>query len=194
MKWDLETFIVCCSVYLLCQQNEKWTDGLMYRSASHSFDAQQRPIDVYNISPYAYPPCPPESCVITPWWMKLCRLSDASPLWARSSWHRSVCSIENESRQAYLHGVKKLSWFIISSKELFTEELCWSWCEDSCYLWKLNVPNAQLPVKGSVHTDSHDGSQHTNKETCTWGVQRWGKKYLLYKMQVSFIKGKTIQT
>lgn len=134
MKWDLETFIVCCSVYLLCQQNEKWTDGLMYRSASHSFDAQQRPIDVYNISPYAYPPCPPESCVITPWWMKLCRLSDASPLWARSSWHRSVCSIENESRQAYLHGVKKPSWFIISSKELFTEELCWSWCEDSCYL------------------------------------------------------------
>lgn len=72
--------------------------------------------------------------VITPWWMKLCRLSDASPLWARSSWHRSVCSIENESRQAYLHGVKKPSWFIISSKELFTEELCWSWCEDSCYL------------------------------------------------------------
>lgn len=134
MKWDFETFIVCCSVYLLCQQNEKWTDGLMYRSASHSFDAQQRPIDVYNISPYAYPPCPPESCVITPWWMKLCRLSDASPLWARSSWHRSVCSIENESRQAYLHGVKKPSWFIISSKELFTEELCWSWCEDSCYL------------------------------------------------------------
>lgn len=134
MKWDLETFIVCCSVYLLCQQNEKWTDGLMYRSASHSFDAQQRPIDVYNISPYAYPPCPPESCVITPWWMKLCRLSDASPLWARSSWHRSVCSIENESRQAYLHGVKKPSWFIINSKELFTEELCWSWCEDSCYL------------------------------------------------------------
>lgn len=134
MKWDLETFIVCCSVYLLCQQNEKWTDGLMYRSASHSFDAQQRPIDVYNISPYADPPCPPESCVITPWWMKLCRLSDASPLWARSSWHRSVCSIENESRQAYLHGVKKPSWFIISRKELFTEELCWSWCEDSCYL------------------------------------------------------------
>lgn len=184
MKWDLETFIVCCSVYLLCQQNEKWTDGLMYRSASHSFDAQQRPIDVYNISPYAYPPCPPESCVITPWWMKLCRLSDASPLWARSSWHRSVCSIENEvewkSPRGLLSAVKNFSLKSFAEVDVRILVIC--------------VPNAQLPVKGSVHTDSHDGSQHTNKETCTWGVQRRGKKYLLYKMQVSFIKGKTIQT
>lgn len=65
------------------------------------------------------------------WWMELCTLSDAFPqTCARSSWHRSVHSIEDESRQVYPHdGVKKAepSWFIISSEQYFAKEPRWSW-------------------------------------------------------------------
>lgn len=99
------SLLTVCQMDVLYSESDKWTTGrhlLMRNKVEAPFE--------YDISTDAYPACPSESCVTAQrWWMDLSRLSDPSSIepvkettrgkWARSSWCRSVCWIEDESKQ-----------------------------------------------------------------------------------------------